>query len=504
MWDTGTICTGRAASRAVQCAAMEAIEDGLLYEKVASELEESIARGALRPGDRLPSVRLLAGQRHVSVATVLQAFLRLENQGFIEVRPRSGHYVRPRRQLELAEPRTTRCATAPSKVQVGTGIAALRQSMQDPEVVPLGAAHLSPDLLPIRALNRMLASCAREMSTAGATYDAPPGLPTLRRQLARRSVTWGVPLTADDFVTTVGAMEALHLALRAVAKPGDAIAVEAPTYFGVLQLIEELGLKAVEVPMHPRTGMDLDALEQVVKQTSSLKAVLSMPTVSNPAGCVMPDDARERLVKLLARYDLPLIEDDAYGELVFDSPRPRPVRAWDKDGRVLLVGSVSKTLAPGYRVGWIAPGRYQERIERLKFSQTVATPTLTQMAVAEFLASGGYDRHLRRLRTTLASQVERVREAIAHCFPEGTRVSMPAGGFVLWVELPQGADSVELQARALERKIAIAPGPIFSARGRFAHCMRLSCGFPWNERTGRAIETLGELARQQLSRRRSA
>ena len=218
-------------------------------------------------------------------------------------------------------------------------------------------------------------------------------------------------LGAEDFITTNGAVEALHLALRAVAKPGDAIAVESPTYFGVLQLIEELGLKAVEVPTHPRSGFDLDALEEVIRTTPSLKAVLAMPTVSNPMGTVMSDAAKEKLVRLVARYEIDLIEDDAYGELVFDSPRPRPARAWDREGRVLFCGSVSKTLAPGYRVGWIAPGRHQERVEQLKFAFTVASPTLPQMAVAEFLASGGYDRHLRRLRATLRGQVDRVREA---------------------------------------------------------------------------------------------
>ncbi|MBS1152372.1 MAG: GntR family transcriptional regulator [Myxococcaceae bacterium] len=476
----------------------------LLYETLAAELSESIARGVLRPGDRLPSVRLLARQRKVSVATVLQAYLRLENEGLIEVRPQSGHYVRPRRALELAEPRTSRRAHTPAKVQVSTGVAALVASMRDPSVVPLGSALLSPDLLPTGALNRMLAGIAREMSSAGATYESGPGLLTLRRQLARRSVTWGMSLGADDFVTTNGAVEALHLALRAVARPGDAIAVESPTYFGVLQLIEELGLKAVEVPTHPRTGVDLEELEQVIRTTASLKAVLVMPTVSNPLGTVMSDEAKQQLVRLVAKYDLDLIEDDAYGELVFDSPRPRPARAWDREGRVLFCGSISKTLAPGYRVGWIAPGRHQERIEQLKFAFTVASPTLPQMAVAEFLASGGYDRHLRRLRATLRGQVDRVREAIADSFPAGTRVTAPAGGFVLWVELPQGADALELQSRALARGIAIAPGQIFSARGRFAHCLRLSCGFPWSARIEAAITTVGELATVQLSRRRTA
>ncbi len=481
---------------------MDTPEESLLYERLAAELADSVAKGALRPGDRLPSVRQLASQRHVSVSTVLQALVLLEGQGLIEVRPRSGHYVRPRRAIELAEPRAALRPTLPARVQVGSGIAALIASMRDPQVVPLGSASLSPELLPLATLNRMLAAGAREIRTAGGSYDGPDGLLTLRRQLARRSISWGAPLSEDDFIVTVGATEALNLCLRAVSRPGDAVVVESPTYFGVLQLIEELSLKAIEVPTSPRTGIDLAALEAVLKERQDVKAVVSMPTVSNPLGSVMPDEAKEALIHLLARFDVPLIEDDAYGELVFESPRPRPARAWETEGRVLLCGSISKTLAPGYRIGWVAPGRYRERVERLKFSATVATPTLTQMAVAEVLASGGYDRHLRRLRGTLSGQVQRMREAVGEYFPKGTRVSSPQGGFVLWVELPQGCDGLELQARALEKKIAIAPGPIFSVRRRFESCLRLSCGFPWSASLEAAVSTVGELAKAQLNRRR--
>ena len=163
---------------------------------------------------------------------------------------------------------------------------------------------------------------------------------------------------------------------------------------------------------------------------------------------------------------------------------------------MLLCGSFSKTLAPGYRVGWAAPGRYRERVELLKFAQTVATPTLPQLAIARFLQGGGYDRHLRGLRRRLASQVERMTEAIAEHFPEGTRVTRPTGGMVLWVEMPPSVDALVLHSRALEAGISISPGPIFSAQaGRYSHFIRLSCGFPWSPRIEAAVATLGSLAR---------
>jgi DNA-binding transcriptional MocR family regulator len=476
-------------------------EDHFLYEQLASELSQAIDRGALRPGDKLPSVRRLAEERGVSVATVLQAYLRLENTGLIEVRPKSGHFVRRRTEV-VAEPRPPRTCATPARVSVSDAVARVHDALRDPGVVPLGSAYVDPAMLPVSALNRMLAQLAREASTAGARYDVAPGLLTLRRQLARRSVDWGVPLGEDEFVTTIGASEGLTLALRAVAKAGDVIAVESPTYFGVLQAIEGLGMRALEIPAHPRTGLDVEALEEALR-TQPIRALMVNANVSNPLGSIMPDEAKERVVKLARRHDVPVIEDDVYGELVFDGSRPRPLRAFDPapDSRVVLVGSVSKTLAPGYRVGWCAAGRWHEQVLRLKYSQSLACPTLTQMAVAEFLGSGGYDRHLRRLRSHLSGQVDRYRGAVIEAFPEGTRVSSPRGGFVLWIEMPAGVDALELQDRALARSIVISPGPIFSARNRFGNFVRISAGTPWNPKVEAAIKVLGQLVDELAGRR---
>jgi DNA-binding transcriptional MocR family regulator len=333
------------------------------------------------------------------------------------------------------------------------------------------------------------------MTTVGARYEGAPGLLTLRRQIARRAVEAGVALGENDVCTTVGATEALSLALRAVAKPGDVIAVESPAYFGVLQTIEGLGLRALEVPANPRTGLDVSAFEETL-HTQPIRAIVVTPTISNPLGSIMPDEERERLVRITKRYDVPIIEDDVYAELVFDGTRPRPLRAFagpSEDSHVLLVGSVSKTLAPGYRVGWLAGGRWHDQVIRLKYSHTLACPSLPGMAVAEFLASGGYDRHLRRLRAALAGNVERYREMIATEFPEGTRVSAPRGGFVLWVELPPGVDALQLHDQALRRRIVVAPGPLFSARQRFTNFIRISAGSPWSERIAEGMRTLARL-----------
>jgi len=467
---------------------------GFLYEHLADELGQAIDRGALRAGDRLPSVRRLAQERSVSVATVLEAYLRLENAGLIEVRPKSGHFVR-RRSLLTAEPRAPRTCTTPSKVTVSDAYTKILEAMRDPELLPFGCATIDPSYLPIAALNRIVTQVTREMTTVGARYEGAPGLLTLRRQIARRAVEAGVAISEHDLCTTIGATEGLALALRAVARPGDVIAVESPAYFGVLQSIESLGMRALEIPASPRTGLDVGAFEDTIR-SQPVRALVVAPTVSNPLGSIMPDDDREKLVRITRRHDIPVIEDDVYGELVFDGSRPRPLRSFagpSEDSHILYVSSVSKTLAPGYRVGWIAGGRWHDQIVRLKYQTTLACPTLPGMAVAEFLASGGYDRHLRRLRAAVAGNVERYREAIALQFPDGTRVSSPRGGFVLWVELPAGADALALHEQALRKRIVVAPGPLFSARQRFANFIRISAGTPWSERVSDGLRTLARL-----------
>jgi DNA-binding transcriptional MocR family regulator len=474
---------------------MVATPNGFLYESLADELGHAIDRGSLRAGDRLPSVRRLAEERSVSVSTVIEAYVRLENAGLVEVRPKSGHFVR-RRAAPSAEPRVARACQRPSRVAVSDTYTTILQAMRDPSLLSLGSATVDPSLLPIAQLNRILRQVTREIATAGARYEAAPGLLTLRRQVARRAVEAGVALADHDLCTTIGATEGLSLALRAVARPGDVIAVESPAYFGVLQAIEGLGLRALEIPAHTRTGLDVGAFEDTLR-AQPVRAVVVTPTAANPLGSIMPEGERERLVQITRRAHVPIIEDDVYGELVFDGTRPPPLRAFagpSDDSHIVLVSSVSKTLAPGYRVGWIAGGRWHDQIVRLKYSQSLACPALPAMAVAEFLACGGYDRHLRRLRTALAANVERYRNAICDVFPEGTRVASPRGGFVLWVELPIGVDAVVLHEQALRRGIVIAPGPLFSARQRFSNFIRISAGLPWSEQVSAALRTLAKLA----------
>ena len=462
-----------------------------LYEQVAGRITAAIDSGVLRPGDRLPSIRRLSEQHRVSVSTVLQAYAQLESAGVLEARPQSGHYVRARR--DLPEPR---CAPHPPEGGSPVNLRSLVASVYSECLhasVGFGAAYTPFRLLPTRRLGRLLAAAAREASHSGAEYDEPPGYLPLRQQIARRSLEWGCALSPDDLITTYGATEALNLCLMAVARRGDIVAVESPTFFGVLQMLEAHGLRALEIPCDTRDGMRLDALEAGIRR-HKIAAVLAVTNFSNPLGSCMPDEAKEKLVGILARKEIPLIEDDIFGDLHYGPTRPRVAKGFDRRGLVLLCGSFSKTLAHGYRVGWVAPGRYQDRVQMLKFSQTVATTTLPQRAIAKFIEGAGYDRHVRTLRRMLASSMHRMVNGVSEYFPAGTRLTQPKGGMVLWVELPRKVSALDLHRRALEERISIAPGPIFSARQRLENFVRLNAAQEWDARVEAALARLGQLS----------
>lgn len=466
-----------------------------LYSRIAARVGDLIEDGVLRTGDRIPSVRRASLQHKISVTTAVQAYLELENRGLIEARPKSGFFVRYRPIRALGEPQTSRPGRPTLPSGSPTLITKLFDATMRPDVVQFGAGLPSISLLPVQKLNRMMAAAARRAGPASLQYDMPPGYLGLRRALARRALDWGLKISPDEIITTSGCMDALLLSLRAVTKPGDAIALESPTYFGLIQVIEQLGLKACEIPTHPRTGLDLDALERTLK-SRRIAACLAIPNFNNPLGSLMPPQAKERLVAMLARREIPLIEDDLYGDLYFSNERPHVAKSYDANGLVMLCGSFSKSLAPGYRVGWLMPGRFFEKTRNLKSTSTIATATLPQLTLADYMANGGYDHHLRGLRLALRRQVEQVSRAIAESFPREIKMTRPAGGLVLWIELPAKVDALRLHTRALAEKISFAPGPMFSPHESFRNFIRISCGEPWSPKIERAIGVLAFLVRQ--------
>ncbi len=475
---------------------MESLSDKPLYRQIADRMESMIESGSLRAGDRIPSVRQLSLQHRVSVPTVMQAYTLLESQYLIEARPKSGFYVRPRFAKKLLEPAKAKHDSDVSSLTGFASVLSMADDMTHPAMAPFGPAIPGDELLPMDKLMRLTANVLRRSPSASINYDPAPGSLLLRKELSRRSLDWGCSLAPDDFIVTVGASEALHLALLAVTKPGDAVLVESPAYYGTLNLLAQLKLRVIAVPSAPCTGLDIGAVKSALER-HRVSTLIVIPNFSNPLGSVMPEANRRALLDLAALHHLPIIEDDIYGDLPHDGVRPHCLKALPGGENVLLCSSFSKTLAPGFRVGYIAPGKYRQRVLELKNAFNLGGSSLPSLAIAEFLKSGGYERHLRKLRHTYRQQVCKMRETVAEVFPDGTKVSNPCGGFVLWLELPEKVDVLPVFHEARTMGISFAPGPLFSPEGAFRNCLRLSCGFPWNEKIESALGTLAKLIRKQ-------
>lgn len=463
------------------------------FEQLARELEQQIAAGVLRAGDRLPSVRQACASRRVSPSTVFQAYYRLESRGLVRAVPRSGYFVaaRPGGVL-LEEPKTSEPQSGSQAVEVNDLICACLGLARARDVVPFGSAFPNPGLFPLDRLRRALVSSTRRLEPWNMVEDLPPGNLRLKREIAKRYLRQGMTVATDEIVLTHGAMEALNLCLNAVARPGDAVVVESPTFYVALQALQRLGLHAIEVPTHVREGIDLGRLAQVIELYHP-KACWLMTSFQNPLGSLMPEAKKRDLVDLLSRHDVPLIEDDVYAELYEGQQAPLPAKAYDRRGLVLHCSSFSKCLAPGYRVGWAAPGRLVREVVRLKLMTSLSGSIPVQAALAEYLQEGGYDRHLRSLRSALRTQRNSLFDAVSRHFPDGTRVVRPAGGYFVWVELPAGVDAMALHRAALAQRISLAPGPMFSARAEFQHHIRLTCGQLWDEGLERAMRMLARL-----------
>ncbi|MGA8368419.1 MAG: PLP-dependent aminotransferase family protein [Candidatus Acidiferrales bacterium] len=468
-----------------------------LYIRIAETFAHQVANGAFRAGDRVPSLRKLSREQGVSLSTALQAYLWLENRGYLEARPQSGFYIRTPFAKLIPEPQFEAGKTQPATLGINAVLEDVIRSGSDPAFVPFGTGGASAELLPNRRLNLIMRRILRHQPLHSANYGFPSGVEAFRRQIAKRSLAMRCEVSPRDVVVTGGAMEAINLSLRAVAQPGDVIAVESPIFFGILQSVAALKMKIIEIPAHPQRGMDLERLERAIRQ-HKIKACIAMPNCHNPLGYVSSDKYKRALVDLTARMNVPLIEDDVYGDLAYDGPRPLTAKSFDHKGLVLLCSSFSKILSPGYRIGWSLPGRFRAEVERLKLVTSIAAPPLPQLVLAEFLESASYDRHLRRLRATVACQMESVRQAIAKYFPAGTRISRPAGGYMLWVELPERVDALKLHHAALGERICIVPGTVFSATGRYKNYIRINCGHAWTDAHDRALLTLGRLCDRQL------
>lgn len=460
------------------------------YEQVAAALRQRIELDLYRVGDRLPSIRVLCREFEVSVSTAQAAYARLEDAMLVEARPQSGFYVLPR-QVPAILPSVTRPAQRPLDVSQWDQVLELVGTSRDEGVLLLGRGIPDLESATLKPLHRLLAGLHRRVDTDGLNYDALVGSLELRRQIVRLAAGAGCLLHPDDVLITTGCQEALAISIRTLASPGDVVAVDSPSFYGTMQILKANGLKALEIPTDPQTGISLEALELALEQWP-ICAIQVTPTCNNPLGYTMPESRKRALVALAQRFDVAIIEDDIYGDLAFSTPRPKTLKAFDDDGRVLLCSSFSKTLLPGLRVGWIAPGRYRDQVMHMKYVSTGASATLPQLAVAEFIAKGHYEHHLREIIRQLQRHRDIMLGWIKQHFPASTRVSYPKGGFLLWLELPAGVDCVRLNDRLAPSYIRIAPGSLFSASGKYRHCLRLNYASQLTPSVAAAIRTVGE------------
>ena len=464
------------------------------YQLLAAELESQINGGLYKAGDRLPSLRTLQSRTGLSVSTINQAYVEMEKRGLVEPREKSGFYVRPLlKNFPPPSKATPRAAGRPRPVIIGSEKEAILAIQQNEDVTPFGAALPAGQLLPIKQLAQSAQKIsARYFRGSGLDCGTVNGVPELKRQIAGRTIGIGRHIDEEDVVVTHGCMDAIQLCLRAVTRAGDIVVTESPTFTCYLQLIRDLGLLALEIPTDPVSGIDLAILEKALRH-NRVAACLLNPTFQNPVGFDMPAERKEQLVQMLGKREIPVIEDDIFGELYFGATRPLSLKYFDTAGLVLCCSSFSKTLAPDFRVGWVLPGRFKDRVDRLKTNAYTVLSKLPQLILADFLQNGHYDRHLRKIRTAFKNQVSCTIQAIGRSFPEGTKLSAPSGGYILWVELDGRIDGMELFKLAWGKRICVVPGAITTNSGGSKNCIRISCGHPFTERSEEMIQALGRI-----------
>ena len=471
---------------------LDKTSSSFLYQQVIDFVGYQQKTGALSPGDKLPSLRKLSRQFEISVPTVKQAYIELERQGRVCARPQSGYYLTAQ-QARTLKPRPTKWShCAPVTVQCRNMIEQVYEAVHMPDTLALGISNPILANPPDKTLARLMRSVISKVAEKAVSYGPVTGDAKLRMQLAFRYQEQGVAINPDEVVITNGAQEALSIALQCVAQRGDIIAVESPCFFGMIELIETLGMKALEIYTCTEEGVCLDELT-IALQQHPIKACLFSTAINNPLGSMKTDAQRQAMVSLLEQYDLPLIEDDVYSELYFTEQKPKPAQLYSEKGLVMTCSSFSKTAAPGYRIGWLLPGKYEEQAKRIKRAQSCSTPMLQQWTLNEYIQSGDYDRHLSVLRKKLIYNCERMRALIAQHFPKEVCISKPQGGSVLWVRCQSHVNTSEFFQEALEQGVSFAPGIIFSPSGKYTNYMRISYGVQWNTQVENAVKILGKL-----------
>ena len=467
------------------------------YEQLAQNLKTRIEQGVWQAEDKLPSLRQTASDYKLSLMTVMNAYQLLESQGVITAKEKSGYFVTPSRET-LSYPQNHDRIYLSDSTNINDFVFSVLKSSRQPSIIPFGSAFPDPSLFPQQDLARTLSKVTQSLPTTFASDNLPPGNPGLRKAISQRYAKVGLSVSPDEILITSGAMESLNLALELLTEEGDYVVIESPAFYGALQAVERLKLKAIAIATDPQSGMDLEALEDVLKQYP-VKVCWLMSRHQNPLGCSMSKENKERLYGLLKSHDVSLIEDDVYQELYDKGDTSVPVKYFDEDGRVLHCSSFSKSLIAGYRVGWIAAGKYTLELQKLQLMSTLSTSVPMQMAIAEFIRSLKYERHLKGLRKQLAERKEVMYHLLRHSLPESVKVNYTSGGYFLWLELPAEVDATELYFQAIDKGISIAPGSLFSSEQNYSHFFRLNASYPCTQEVRKAVDTLSWLIRAAIT-----
>ena len=463
------------------------------YVALADEIQDNILKGIFTPGEKLPSLRKLHNQLGLSVSTVHQAYIELEKRGRVEAKEKSGFYVKALNKNPLCNPVTEKVITKPCRVVVNNLAETIITDLQYDDILQLGAAIPSRELMPLKQLSRIIKSMPADVLQHHiSNYDLCAGNLEIREELSKRMLGLACSISTEDIITTNGCLEAVTLCLRAVANPGDTILVESPVFHCFLQLIEDLNLYVIEIPGCPEQGIDPKVFEKTIA-SNKIKACLLDSNFQNPLGSVISKENKAAIIRIAEKYNVPIIEDDIYGDLFFENKRPTTFKSLDKKGIVLYCSSFSKALAPGLRTGWTIPGIFKDTVIRIKLNTAISNSSINQAVIARFLKTGAFDRHLRQLRNKLKNQASAIAIAISKYFPADTQITFPKGGMFIWVVLNKKIDSMEIYQKAYQKKISILPGIICSSSDRYKNCLRINCGVKWSQHLEDGIKTLGQI-----------
>ena len=441
-----------------------------LYIQLVEDIIENIEENIYKPGEKLPSIRHMSEARGISIMTVLKSYQELLARGYLISKPQSGYYVTARQDLNAVHKPVE--LSSPKHVEMPDMTRMVLLDSSDETLIPLGSGVPSQNLLPVTKLSRISAKLLQSEQIPLQITGSVEGSPELRLQLAKHMFLAGTPTQADDIIVTCGCNEALFIALSVVCNPGDLVAVESPCYFGVLQILQELGLRAIEIPTTD-DGINPDALRAAM-ETNPIKAVYVNPNCNNPRGGIMSEADKKKVAAIIEEYNVPLIEDDSIGDLYFGKTRPGTIKAYDRKGLIIYCSSFSKILAPAFRIGWIIPGKFRKQVIQFKHALNLATSPLPQQAIAQYLTHGSIDRQMHKARAAYRQKAESMAAYIQEMFPQGTTVSNPQGGFFLWVQLPSKIDAMNLYYRAREKNISLAPGEMFSVNNTYSNYLRMN------------------------------